>query len=107
MTRHRQGRPFPPPVPKARLDDEQRAVAERLQSAVPGWFVLWSYGQRAFTAYPCWSAPTGLVLTDSDPQRLLRAMNAAQATQATQPADVTEPWRSVIGAPRAWQDTRQ
>jgi hypothetical protein len=81
------------------LDDEQRAVAQRLQSAVTGWFVLWSYGQRAFTAFPCWSAPIGLVLTDSDPQRLLRAMNAAQAAQAAQPVATTEPWRAVIGPP--------
>jgi hypothetical protein len=113
MTRHRQGRPFSPPEPRARLDDEQRAVAQRLQSAVSGWFVLWSYGQRAFTAYPCWSAPTGLVLTDSDPQRLLRAMNAAQAAQS---ADAAQPWRAVIGSPLgtdssarpqpAWQEAR-
>jgi hypothetical protein len=78
MTRHRRGRPRHEPALRTRLDDEQRAVAQELQNAAPGWLVMWSYGKRAFTAYPCWSAPTGLVLTEDDPQRLLRAMRAVQ-----------------------------
>jgi hypothetical protein len=76
--RHRYGRTRLEPATRDHLDSQQRTVADQLQTAMPGWVVLWSYGKRAFTAYPCWSAPSGLVITDSDPNRLLHAMRVAQ-----------------------------
>jgi hypothetical protein len=71
------GRPMREPTHGPDLDRAQREAAQRLQDAFPGWMVLWSYSQRSFHAYPCWQAPAGLILTDTDPERLGSAMRTA------------------------------
>jgi hypothetical protein len=78
VRRHQRGRSIRWQRPATTFDAQERAVVDELSRAEPGWLVVWSYGQQTFHAYPRWSAPGGLLLTDDDPMRLRRAMRAAQ-----------------------------
>jgi hypothetical protein len=82
-----------------------RDVAGRLMAALPAWLVLWGAYTREFWAFPCFAAPPGTVLHDTDPSVLAGRMKQVQQDAARPPADGTSPVHrhrpSRLAAPRA------
>lgn len=63
-------------------DDEAlargRAVALFLQSANPGWFVLYGPASRRLWAYAAWRGAPALVLSSTDARRLMSEMRRSE-----------------------------
>ena len=69
--------PAPPPEPASgedaahRYDPRQRLTTARLQHANQHWLLMWGPHSRRYYAYPLFAAPSGTIISASDPDRLL------------------------------------
>ncbi|GAA3120860.1 hypothetical protein [Streptosporangium carneum] len=91
------------PVHRRLWDGPARAEAERLETAWPGWVVLYGTGSRRFHALAAWPAPEPLILCDPTPEGLEARMREAEAVHAS--ADlfptVLDRQRRIVSAPPA------
>jgi hypothetical protein len=62
----------------AALLAHRRDIARRIDAGEPAWDVMFGPATLLFWAFPCWSAPRGLILSDPDPVGLLAQMRQAE-----------------------------
>jgi len=62
----------------AELLAHRRDIAQRIDASEPAWDVMFGPASWLFWAFPRWSAPRGLILSDAEPSGLLAQMRQAE-----------------------------
>lgn len=61
-------------------EQESREAARQIESARPGWLVIWGIYSREYVAFPLFRTPRGIVVVAAYPEALVARMEAAERT---------------------------